>query len=428
MDAQIISIGNELLIGDTVNTNASWLGDYLTGVGFDVKEVHTIPDDQQIITHYLDYAIHNADLVICTGGLGPTHDDITKKAVADYFEVGYKLDEEVLNFIKDIFQKRNIPFTDSNRQQAEVPENSEVLFNTQGTAPGMWFDTGKASLAVLPGVPYEMKYLIRNRIAPKLREKFGSIGYRYSRYIKTAGIGESTLSDKIIGDLSDYMTNGISMAYLPAPGGVVLRVNAHADTEEDARELTAEIADEIYKRAGDYIYGEGKDTELARELGVILKKKGLMLAVAESCTGGLVSNSITDIPGSSDYMAGGVVSYSNKAKSDLLDVKIESLQQYGAVSKEVALQMAKGVAEKMHADIGLSTTGVAGPGGGTEEKPVGTVWIGFWSREEHFAIKARLTNDRLLNKERSKMVVLETCRRTLLGMEELPYDLKKQLP
>lgn len=428
MKAQIISIGNELLIGDTVNTNASWLGEFLTGLGFTVTRVHTISDELDLIKKTLQESLQEADVVISTGGLGPTHDDITKKAVAELFEVGYKLHQETLDYIKSIFEQRNIPFSVSNHSQAEVPENAEVLFNKAGTAPGMWFEAG-SYLAVLPGVPYEMQYLMKNRVAPKLREVFGDIGYLYSRYIKTAGIGESTLSDEVLGDLSDYFRNGVSMAYLPSPGGVTLRLNGSGKTKEDAKGNLDKLSEIIYQKAGKYIYGEGKDYSISEAVGKELKEKGWKISVAESCTGGLIANTFTDVAGSSDYFDGGMVSYANHVKVQQLGVSQEDLDSVGAVSKEVALQMAKGVAEKLGTEIGISTTGIAGPGGGTKEKPVGTVWMGFYQKgAEHFAIKAMFTKDRLINKERTKMVLLEITRRVLKGIETMPYDLKKQYP
>lgn len=428
MKAQIISIGNELLIGDTVNTNASWLGEFLTGLGFTVTRVHTISDELDLIKKTLQASLQESEVVICTGGLGPTHDDMTKKAVAELFDVGYKLHQKTLDYIKSIFEQRNIPFSASNHSQAEVPENAEVLFNKTGTAPGMWFEAG-SYLAVLPGVPYEMKYLMKNRVAPKLREVFGDIGYLYSHYIKTAGIGESTLSDEILGDLSDYFQNGVSMAYLPSPGGVTLRLNSSGKTKEEAKGNLDKLSEIIHQKAGKYIYGEGKDFSISEAVGKVLKEKGMKISVAESCTGGLIANTFTDVAGSSDYFDGGIVSYANHVKVQQLGVSQEDLDSLGAVSKKVALQMARGVAEKLGTDIGISTTGIAGPGGGTKEKPVGTVWMGFYQKEgEHFAIKAMFTKDRHINKERTKMVLLETTRRVLKGIETMPYDLKKQYP
>jgi nicotinamide-nucleotide amidase len=428
MKAQIISIGNELLIGDTINTNASWLGEFLTGLGFTVTQVYTISDELELIKKTLKYALQESDVVICTGGLGPTHDDMTKKAVAELFDVGYKLDQQTLDYVKSIFEKRNIPFSKSNHSQAEVPENAEVLFNKAGTAPGMWFEVG-SYLAVLPGVPYEMKHLMKERVAPKLREVFGDIGYLYSHYIKTAGIGESTLSDEVLGDLSNYFEDGVSMAFLPSPGGVTLRLNGSGSTKDEAIKNLKSLTDVIHNKAEKYIYGEGKDFTISEAVGEILKEKGWKISVAESCTGGLIANTFTDIAGSSDYFDGGIVSYANHVKVNQLGVLQKHLDSVGAVSKEVALQMAKGVSEKLGTDIGISTTGIAGPGGGTEEKPVGTVWMGFYQKGgEHFAIKAMFTKDRLINKERTKMVLLEVTRRVLKGIDTMPYDLKKQLP
>ncbi len=426
MKAQIISIGNELLIGDTVNTNATWLGEFLTGLGFVVTYVHTIPDELELIKQTIHQGMNASDVVICTGGLGPTHDDITKKAVAELFQVGYKLDEPTLDFIKDLFKKRHIPFSKSNQNQAEVPENCTVLFNLTGTAPGMWFEE-RGYLAVLPGVPYEMKYLMKKQVAPKLREAFGKIGFLYSHYIQTAGIGESTLSDEVLGDLSGFFENGVSMAFLPSPGAVTLRLSASGKTEGKAKLNLIELRNAIFEKAGPYIYGEGKEYSISEAVGELLVNKNLRISVAESCTGGLVANTFTDQPGSSKYFDGGVVSYANHVKEQQLGVSSEDLKKVGAVSKEVALQMAKGVAERLQTDIGISTTGIAGPGGGTEDKPVGTVWMGFYQKAgEHFAINTTFTKDRLINKERTKMVLLEITRRILKGIETMPYDLEKQ--
>ncbi len=429
MKAQIISIGNELLIGDIVNTNASWLGEFLTGLGFSITQVQTISDDLSLIKKSLTYAQKKADLIICTGGLGPTHDDMTKKAVAELFETGYKLDQETLAHIKSLFKTRNIPFSSSNYDQAKVPENAEVLLNKSGTAPGMWLEWNGSYLVVLPGVPYEMKYLMKNKVAPKLREAFGNIGYLYSHYIHTAGIGESTLSDNILGDLSSYFQNGISLAYLPSPGGVTLRLNASGNTKEKAEHNIQKLSYYIYEKAGTYIYGEGKEFSLSEAVGELLKQQNLSISVAESCTGGLIANALTDIPGSSAYFEGGIISYANQVKVSQLGVKPGDLENMGAVSKPVALQMAKGVAEKLDTDIGISTTGIAGPDGGTEEKPVGTVWMGFYQKAgPHFAVNAVFSKDRLVNKERTKMVLLEITRRVLQKIDVMPYDLKKQFP
>lgn len=425
MQCRIISIGNELLIGDTVNTNASWLGQELTEAGIEVTGIHTIGDDRAVLQSVLRNALAEADLVITTGGLGPTHDDITKQAVAELFDCELVMDESVLEFVKKIFKERNIPFSESNYHQAEVPDCCEVLFNTQGTAPGMWFDRGSAKLVVLPGVPYEMKHLTVDKVLPRVRTVKKDSQLRSSRYLITAGIGESTLSDKVIGDLSEVVSEQVSVAYLPSPQGTRIRISAVGDSRQQLEARMQPVVDHIREKAGYLIIGEGKDLALAQALGNLLREKQMQISVAESCTGGYMANAITDIPGSSDYMQGGVIAYSNDVKMHQLDVSAKDLQQYGAVSKPVALQMAEGVARRLGTDIGISTTGIAGPGGGTEQKPVGRVWIGFWSKDQHFALQAQFTNDRLINKERTAAVALETVRRSILNIDEMPYGLKK---
>lgn len=427
MQCRIISIGNELLIGDTVNTNASWLGDVLTKAGIDVTHIYTIGDDLDTMKDILSEALSSTDLIITTGGLGPTHDDITKRAVTELLDCEPVLEDSVLEFIKKVFRKRNIPFSKSNYHQAEVPDCCEVLFNTQGTAPGMWFDRGSVKLAVLPGVPHEMKHLMNEKVMPKVRTINGDTEFRSSHYIITAGIGESTLSDEVIGRLDDILPDGVSVAYLPSPQGTKIRISAYGSSNKEIDERIDPVRDHIKRKAEKYIIGEGKDLNLAKAVGELLAERDLSLSVAESCTGGYLANAITDIPGSSRYMMGGLIAYANQVKVQRLGVSSDDLNRHGAVSELVALQMAKGVASNLGADIGVSTTGIAGPGGGTEEKPVGTVWIGFWSRDEHFALKARFTNDRLINKERSAAVTLEIIRRSILGIEEMPYGLKKKL-
>lgn len=425
MECRIISIGNELLIGDTVNTNASWLSDVLTEIGIDVTHIYTIGDDLNTMKNILSEALSSTDLIVTTGGLGPTHDDITKRAVTELFDCELVLEDSVLEFIKKVFKKRNIPFSKSNYHQAEVPDCCEVLFNTQGTAPGMWFDRGSVKLAVLPGVPHEMKHLVNEKLIPKVRAINGDTEFRRSHYITTAGIGESTLSDEIVGPLGDVLPNHVSVAYLPSTQGTKIRISAYGNSDKEIDERIDPVRNHIREKAEKYIIGEGKDLNLEKAVGDLLVERDLSLSVAESCTGGYLANAITDVPGSSRYLMGGLIAYANQVKVNQLGVLSDDLNSHGAVSKPVALQMAKGVAYQLNADIGVSTTGIAGPGGGTEEKPVGTVWIGFWSQEEHFALKARFTNDRLINKERSSAIALEIIRRSILGIEEMPYGFKK---
>lgn len=424
MTCEIISIGDELLIGDTVNTNASWMGNFLTEHGIEVTRVHTVGDQLSVVVSLLRESLQRADLVITTGGLGPTHDDITKKAVQQVFDVDMVIHEQTLEFIKKIFKKRNIPFSKSNYYQAEVPAGAEVLFNKQGTAPGLWMEKNGHRLVVLPGVPYEMKNLMEEMVLPRIKEYTGERDKRYSRYILTAGVGESTLSDEVVGELDDFLNDHISIAYLPSPQGARIRISGYGTSREEVDRFMEPVVSHIYSRAEEVIVGEGKEFTLSEALGSLLREQGRTLAVAESCTGGHLANTITDISGCSDYFLGEMVTYTNNSKAALIDVSEEDLKSQGAVSLPVALQMSRGVAAKFGADIGISTTGIAGPSGGSRDKPVGTVWIGYWSNEEHFALKALFTNDRLINKERTTAVALETVRRRLLGIERMPYDLK----
>lgn len=424
--AHIISIGNELLIGDTVNTNASWIGRFLTEKGFRVDEVLTISDNFESIVASVKWSLEHADLVITTGGLGPTHDDITKKAVADMFDSRMITDEDVLAHIKKMFAQRGFTFSESNREQAMIPEGCEVLFNNRGTAPGMWFQKNGSFLAVLPGVPHEMKFLMEKRVSEKIDTLFQETGFRAVKYLKTAGVTESSLSDDYIGNLSDFIDNDFEIAYLPNPGGVTIRITCRGETEEDSYLKISELENYILEKAGSVIYGEGRDFTLSEALGNLLKSRNYTLAAAESCTGGYLSNEITNVSGCSNYMKGGIIAYSNDIKAGHLNVSESEIEKYGAVSKQVALAMAYGISEKFVSDIGVSTTGIAGPGGGSPEKPVGTVWMGFRILDQHFAMKAILTKDRLLNKERSSIIVLETIRRVLLNIEPMPYNLKQE--
>lgn len=426
MKAEILTIGNEILIGDTVNTNASWLGRFLTEQGFDVVRMLTVQDDLQTIIRSIEKAMQQADLVISTGGLGPTHDDVTKKALQNLFGAELIRHEPTLEHIQQYFKRFGLPFTRSNYAQADVLENCDVLFNRQGTAPGMWFEHDGSYLAVLPGVPHEMKYLMSEEVEPKLREMTGTNEIRITKYLKTAGIGESTLSDRELDGLDQYLSDNLQVAFLPSPQGVTIRISSVEENRESAEKNLAGAEQFIRKKAKEYIYGEGRDISLSEVLGDMLRERDMTIATAESCTGGLIANTLTDISGSSDYVMGGIVAYANEVKMLQLNVEKNDLHQYGAVSKPVAMQMAKGVAENLNSSIGISTTGIAGPTGGTPEKPVGTVWIGFWSQERHFAVRANLTKNRLVNKERSVIIAMDIVRRCLLDIETMPYGLQPE--
>lgn len=419
MLASQISVGNELLIGDTVNTNVSWIGQRLSERGIRTVSIRTVPDELDAIIEALRDSLNHADLTILTGGLGPTHDDLTKAALTRYFDVGMVRHEPTLTRIRRMFSQRGIPFTVSNEAQADVPSNCTVLDNHHGTAPGMWFDLEGKVLVVLPGVPREMKGLMTDAVLPRLESRLDG-NSRVTRYVQISGIGESTLSDVVIGDVSDMLGPDLELAYLPHSHGITLRLTSYAGESADLARLT----DHIRTRAAAYIHSDLPDTPLERSVVDVAKAMGLRLATAESCTGGALANLITNISGSSAVFLGGMVAYDNSVKTGWLDVPEAMLREHGAVSREVALHMAKSVAQRLGADIGLSTTGIAGPTGGTDEKPVGLVWIGFWSKDAHFAVQARFFRDRILNKERSANVALEIARRQMLGIAGLPYDLK----
>lgn len=428
MNAHILSIGNELLIGDTVNTNAAWLGRFLTEQGFYVEQVTTLSDGEEAIRNAISQSMSTAKLVISTGGLGPTHDDITKKVVAELFGSEMVEDGDILESIRERAGRRGIAMTPARKEQAMVPEGCEAMPNARGTAPGLWFDRGESVLVLLPGVPYEMHYLMEHGVKPRLSYRFPGREVYATRYLKTAGVAESTLSDEVIGDLKPWLGSGNGVAYLPSTSGVTIRISRSGQSAAEAEEHLEPLLQHIRTKASRFIYGEGRDASLEEVLGSLLRTKELNLAVAESCTGGLVSDTLTNVPGSSDYFRGGIIAYDNDVKMSELGVRAGTLKKYGAVSKEVALEMARGVAERLGADVGMATTGIAGPSGGTDEKPVGTVWTGYWIRGDHFALHSIFGDDRQLNKRRTVTLLLETVRRKLLGIDPTPYDLTPYRP
>lgn len=424
MNCEIISIGDELLLGDTINTNAAWLGQVLTARGIEIQRVYTIGDEPSLLKKLVRKAMDRSGLVITTGGLGPTHDDITKEAVAELFDADMVLHVPTLNYIKKIFEQRNLPFSQSNYHQAEVPDNCDVLFNKQGTAPGLWFEEDGSRLVVLPGIPREMQSLVQHHVLPKIDSLTKNNKRTFSYYIKVAGIGESTLSDEVIGPLDTFLNNDVKAAYLPSLLENTIRISVRAHSEAKAAEKAQSVKEYIYSRAGDFIIGEGEKLTLPEAMGNVLRNHRYSISIAESCTGGAVADLITNVAGCSAYMRGGIIAYDNEVKSRLLGVSSENLRKHGAVSLSTALQMAQGAASALQADIGIATTGIAGPGGGTKQKPVGTVWIGFWSANHHFALHTQLTNERIMNKQRTAAIALEMVRRTLSGIGTMPYDLK----
>ncbi len=414
MKCMLISIGDELLIGQTVNTNVSFLGQVLSENNIDIVRSSVVGDDEEEILRELALGNTLADFVICTGGLGPTHDDITRTCVLKYFETKLVLNDEVLQSIKERFSRLKRTLNQINEEQALVPESAVILKNEKGTAPGYLLKKDKTKFIFMPGVPYEMKPMFLEGALPKLLELQGEPDLHIVKTtLLTTGIPESTLFQKL-GNLDEILA-GAQLAFLPSPGGVKLRVTVTDASREAAVNKLMEIEQKIRGRAGRFIFGKGEET-LSEVVGRMLKERGQTLSVAESCTGGGIANQITHVPGSSTYFERAVVAYSNASKVEILHVDEDLIAKHGAVSEEVAIEMAQGIRGISGTDIGFSVTGILGPGGGTGEKPVGLVYLALSTFEETKVKKLQVGDDRLLNKERIIVASLEMIRRHLLGI------------
>ncbi len=415
MKSKLISIGDEILIGQVINTNAAFIGERLFSIGIPVEKSIVIGDEEKIFLSELQESFENYDVTIITGGLGPTHDDITKQVLVKYFNDKLISDEKVLNHVKNIFKSRNLIMPAVNEDQALVPGMSKVIWNANGTAPGIWIEKESKIFIALPGVPHEMNAMIENEILPELKKRFSKKNSVYlQKTLLTTGLGESTLSERL-GNIKEIIGEN-KLAFLPSTAGVRLRINVIGKNESDASDILSGIEKKIRTRAGDYIYGEENDT-LEKIIGQILTERKQTLSVAESCTGGKISSRIVGIPGSSNYYVGGACVYSDKEKFELLGVNRETINKFGAVSMQTAVEMAEGIRKLMGTDYSLSTTGVAGPGGGTAEKPVGLVWIGFSQKVKSYAKEFLFGNNREININRTSERALEILRRELLNIE-----------
>ena len=372
MKAELISIGDELLIGQVVNTNASWIASTLSRIGVKVVHIAAISDTHADIISALDEASGRADLIIMTGGLGPTRDDITKQTLAEYFDTKLIFHEFSFRQVEKLFKARKYTVSEVNRRQAEIPENCTPLKNENGTAPGMWFEKDNKIYVSVPGVPYEMQGLMTDHVLPRLADRF-NMGAIYHRTIMTFGMGESRLAEKI-GDIEDALPGHIKLAYLPQPGIVRLRLSGTGEDSETIRQEVEKHVRKIVDRVPEIIFGYD-DITMEETVGKSLAWHQVSLGTAESCTGGYLAHLITTIPGSSAYFKGSVIAYANEVKEKLLGVSRSALDHHGAVSQEVVEQLAVGGRLKLKSDYCLATSGIAGPDGGTKEKPVGTVWI-----------------------------------------------------
>lgn len=400
---EIITIGDELLIGQVVDTNSAWIATQLNAIGIRVFQITSVSDNEHHIMQALELATTRADVIILTGGLGPTKDDITKKTLCRYFNTGLRFDEQSFKIIESIFKSRGREVTDINRKQAEVPQNCTVLINQKGTAPGMWFEKNEKIYISMPGVPTEMKGLVANEVIPRLKERYVLPPYVH-KTILTQGIGESTLSE-LIASWEDNLPASMKLAYLPAAGMVRLRISATGKKETEIRLAVNEEVEKLKQIIPEHIYGYDED-RLEEIVGKLLRDQKKTISTAESCTGGFIAHRITSIPGSSEYYIGSVVAYANEIKTSELGVDMEVIEKYGAVSVRVVKQMASHAIKIFKTDFSIACSGIAGPDGGTTEKPVGTVWLAIASHEKIITRKLQLGN----NRER---VILETAQHAL---------------
>ena len=412
MNCALISIGDELLIGQTINTNAAWLGEQLNLLGFKVMAGLVIPDDKVAIENALnDFSF--VDLIIMTGGLGPTKDDITKHTLCTYFDTKLVRNKEIESKIIAYFKSRELPILQTNKDQALLPAACEVLPNSRGTASGMWFEKNNTIYVSLPGVPYEMKGLITECVIPKLLSRNKNENTLVHRTVRTHGMGESFLAELIKDWENNLSIDEIKLAYLPSPGIVKLRLSL---VGKDGKKIVATLnkhIDLLNKIIPDQVYGYEEDT-MEGVVGDLLTAQNASVSTAESCTGGAVAKMITSVSGSSNYFEGSVICYSNICKINQLHVQEIALRDHGAVSQEVVEQMAIGVKRKLNTDYGLATSGIAGPTGGTTEKPVGTIWIALATKNEVISKKLNLGYSRDRNIYVTSLSVLNMLRLELL--------------
>jgi nicotinamide-nucleotide amidase len=414
MHVEIISVGDELLIGQIINTNAAWMGAQLLNIGIQASWVTTVGDEEARITEALRIANARADVILLTGGLGPTHDDVTKTALCQYFDCKLVLDLGILEYVKSRFQRRGIPMAKVNEGQAMIPEKAEIIFNELGTAPGLCFRRPGKTLYVMPGVPFEMQAMMQKSILPELK-KAAKGQVIAIRVLCTTGIAESTLFEKL-GDVARIEAYA-KIAFLPSLGSIRMRLTCRAKSDDEARSRLDEAEALIRAKVNSYIFAD-EELSLEEVVGRMLITQRKTVAIAESCTGGLVSHKLTNISGSSAYFDRTVVSYSNKAKMEELAVPSDLIEKHGAVSAEIACAMADGVRRIAQTDYGISTTGIAGPTGGSDEKPLGLVFTAVADAQSTSFERHQFTGDRLTNKERFAYAALNLLRKKLqnIGM------------
>lgn len=415
MKIAIITVGDELLIGQVVDTNSAWMARQLNYHGMQVVKGFTVSDTHKAITQGLAEALAVADVVLMTGGLGPTKDDITKKALADFFGQGLRFDQPTYDRILKLFERWGRSSTPAHREQCYMPEGADLLFNKMGTAPGMWIEEGGKVVVSMPGVPYEMQYLMEHKVIPRLKQTF-PLQPIVHRTILTVGEGESRIA-ALIEDLESSLPENVKLAFLPGLGQVRLRLTATGGDEASLNILVDTKKKEIEGRIQQFIYGYEED-KLEQVIGKMLEERGLTLSTAESCTGGYLAHKITSVSGSSKYFIGSIIAYSNEVKMRQLGVQPETLEQHGAVSEKTVIEMVKGAIKLLETDIAIAVSGVAGPTGGTPEKPVGTVWLAVGNAEVVKTQVLHIGKDRIKNIQYSAVKALDLIRVFLLEQEK----------
>jgi nicotinamide-nucleotide amidase len=410
ISAELLTIGDEILYGQIVDTNSQWMGVELSNAGIKVIRKTTVGDVESEILTALAEAEKRADVILITGGLGPTSDDLTKPCLARYFDCEIKIHAEALAEVTAFFESRGRELTELNRMQAALPTACEKITNPIGTAPGMWFEKGDKVFMSMPGVPHEMKRMMTERVIPKLKAKY-KLPVIHHLVIRTIGLGESFLAEKIQA-WEKALPAHIKLAYLPSLGEVKLRLTGMSDSLATLQQETTVLAEQLKDRIGQFIYGYG-DEPLEIVIGKMLRSRKLTLSMAESCTGGYLSHLITSVPGSSDYFIGSMVPYAYEVKMRQLGVKPEVLEKHGAVSEPTIIEMANIVRTKFNTDIGVATSGIAGPGGATPEKPVGLVWIAYSDKHQTVTKKLQLSTDRMINIRLASAAVLNLIRQNL---------------
>jgi nicotinamide-nucleotide amidase len=410
MKAELISIGDELLIGQTINTNSAWLGMELSLRGIPVQKCTVISDTETAILSAISEGFEKSDLIIMTGGLGPTKDDITKHTLCKYFNTTLEINSTVLERVEGFFKSRGREMLEVNVQQAALPVNCIVLHNLHGTASGMWFEHKGSVLISLPGVPYEMKGIMMDEVFPRLIDLF-DVSKIFHKTILLQGIGESFLAEEMKDWEDRIKAKGFGLAYLPSIGLLKLRITSPNGVEDDSN--IESFFEELTARLPQHVFGR-EEQSLSDVLGDILRGQQKTIGTVESCTGGSLAHSLVSVSGSSDYFQGSILTYSNELKMKLVDVNESDLNQFGAVSEEVVLQMAKNGRKKLGVDVCISTSGVAGPNGGSEDKPVGTVWVGISLEDRAFAFKFRFGDNRDRNIQMSVLSALNLTRCSLL--------------